>query len=120
MTLKKVFLPTLIAIIVLTAFFGPFKASATTYYCNNPVGGLPIEQDTPCSTEPGSTTYGAIDNPNGSCNPLRWNFENCVLSAAAGITYYAIWTPANLFLALGGIAMDASINLTISGSIFRD
>ena len=132
MTLKKVLPPIIIAVVVLTAFFGPFivrqTADALTVGvdCTEGTTGELIE--CPAGASPGSTiVYNEkeqpviiADNPNGSCNPLYWNFENCVLSAAAGITYYAIWTPANLFLSLGGIAMDASISLTINGSIFSD
>ena len=133
MTFKKV-LPLILIVAIAGIFFGPFGAriSNAADICCNVIGADPprvVKNPSwtvcPSGTEPVDCGTAPIvsqtsDSPSGNCNPFHWNFENCVLSAAASITYYAIWTPANLFLGLGGMAMDTSIGLTISSPIFRE
>ncbi len=119
MTLRKI-LPFILIIIIITALFGPFKASAD-YLCVDEAGNT-YTSKTACPTSDviGNTQVGAAnkENLNGSCNPLNWDTINCVLSAGTLIAEYAIWTPVNLFAAIGGYAMDKSISLTVTGTIF--
>jgi len=99
MTLKKV-LPFIFIIIILTALFGPFVSREA--FANN-------------------ESLFSWKNPMfGFINPDYFSASDKIPQITAVITYYVIWTPANLFLAIGGRALDTSISLTINSGIFSD
>ncbi len=114
--MKKVLPFILITVVILGVFFGFFVGIKTNYaQAACPSGYTEV---------PG---YGCLSNDQlnsikgeGSCNPLNWSTLNCVLSAGTVIAHYVIWTPVNLFAAMGGYAMDTSISLAITGSLFSD
>ncbi len=117
MTFKKVLPFILIIVVIAGILFGPFSARAKTVRAQTAAesGGWSPEEIPGTATPVTTQNYQDV---NGDCNPFYFNAGNCVLIIGANIAQYAIWMPANLFLAIGGAAMDTSIGLTINGSIF--
>ncbi len=106
MTFKKV-LPFILIIIVLTALFVPFKASADI--CIDEAGN---------TYECEKSNFVVSDDPQtcGFLTILRGGIFStaCLLRAAAGIAQWVIYTPGKLAIGIGGYALNKSVDLSIN------
>lgn len=117
---KKTLIYILIAVAVLGVFFGIFsKTKAISIEecfdaAGNPLRNAPAECSDPSTWTPGKNLE-PLGGPSATlCIPVPgwFSFKGCIFA----ISYYVLWKPASLFMQLGGLALNKSIELSITKS----
>jgi hypothetical protein len=124
---KKILFYSLITVAILWIFLGPLKAEAAVTCVNTTNGGLTNYRDRD-TCPPGTAVFTgyvtgqSVSKEANSVTECDIGLSNigdifsaaCLLRAAAGFSFIAIYSPAKLIFTAAGYAMDASIDISIN------